>query len=42
MVVPTKVKPRFFRSRLMRSESGVEAGTSASVSGLLTMGLPST
>src|ERR1700686_5024043 len=40
MVVPTKPKPRARRSLLSRSESGVDAGTSAELFGRFTIGAP--
>ena len=38
MVDPTNVKPRFFRSRLIASDSGVVAGTSFGVLGAFSFG----
>lgn len=42
MVGPTKVKPRFLRSLLIFSESGVDAGISSKVLKALSMGVWST
>ena len=42
MVDPTKVNPRFLRSRLIASDSGVVGGTSFSVRGRFTIGAPPT
>ena len=42
MVEPTKLKPRFLRSLLMVSESGVRAGIWRSAFQRFTIGLPST
>ena len=42
MVVPTKLKPRFFKSLLMVSESGVDAGISANDRQRFCTGWPST